>query len=82
MDAADLRRTALTQMAALGVEPVGPGDVANYRTTTRAGVTLSVYVKHSYDAEKRRALTLWPDRLGAIIGNTGADVVPMRGRHA
>ena len=78
----DLRRTALTQMAALGVEPVVLGHVANHRTTTRAGVTLSVYVKHSYDAEKRRALTLWADRLGAIIGNTGADVVPMRGRHA
>ena len=50
----DLRRTALTQMAALGVEPVVLGHVANHRTTTRAGVTLSVYVKHSYDAEKRR----------------------------
>jgi integrase len=77
----DLRRTCLTEMAALGVEPVVLGHVANHRTATRAGVTLSVYVKHSYDAEKRRALALWADRLSAIVGGTGADVVPMRGRH-
>ena len=48
----DLRRTVLTQMAALGVEPVVLGHVANHRTTTRAGITLAIYVKHSYDAEK------------------------------
>jgi integrase len=78
----DLRRTAFTGMAALGVEPVVLGHVANHRTATRAGVTLAVYVKHSYDAEKRRALDLWADRLSAIVGDTGADVVSMRGRHA
>jgi integrase len=78
----DLRRTALTQMAALGVEPVVLGHVANHRGTTRAGITLQVYVRHSFEAEKRRALDLWCDRLRAIVGGTGADVVPMRGRHA
>jgi integrase len=78
----DLRRTALTQMAALGVEPVVLGHVANHRSATRAGITLSIYVKHSYDAEKRRALELWADRLAAIVGGTGAGVVPLRGRHA
>lgn len=78
----DLRRTALTKMAALGVEPIVLGHIANHRGTTRAGVTLAIYVKHSYDAEKARALALWADRLTAIVGGTGADVVPMRGRHA
>jgi integrase len=78
----DLRRSALTGMAALGVEPVVLGHVANHRTATRAGITLSVYVKHSYDGEKRRALDLWADRLAAIVGGRGGDVVPMRGKHA
>jgi integrase len=78
----DLRRTCLSKMAALGVEPVVLGHVANHRSATRAGITLSVYVKHSYDAEKRRALALWADRIAAIVGGTDADVVPMRGRHA
>jgi integrase len=73
----DLRRTALTQMAKLGVEPVVLGHVANHRTATRAGITLAVYVKHSYDAEKRRALELWADRLTAIVGHGAAAVLPL-----
>ena len=74
----DLRRTALTKMAELGIAPIVLGHVANHRTTTKAGVTLSVYVKHTYDAEKRHALDLWAERLAAIIDGRGADVVPMR----
>jgi integrase len=78
----DLRRTVLTQMAALGVEPVVLGHIANHRTTTRAGITLAIYVKHSYDAEKRRALELWANRLVAIVETGAAPVVPMRKRGA
>jgi integrase len=78
----DLRRTCLSQMAALGVEPVVLGHVANHRSATRAGITLSVYVKHSYDAEKRRALDLWADRLSAIVGDTEAKVAPLRRKAA
>jgi integrase len=75
----DLRRTALTGMARLGVAPIVLGHVANHRTTTRAGVTLAVYSQYSYGTEKRAALDLWADRLTAIVGGgTGADVVPMR----
>ena len=43
----DLRRTALTQMARLGVAPIVLGHVANHRTVTKAGMTLSVYVQHA-----------------------------------
>jgi integrase len=78
----DLRRTALTEMAKVGVEPVVLGHVANHRSATRAGVTLAIYVKHSYEAEKRRALELWADRLGAIVGDTGAKVAPLRRKAA
>ena len=74
----DLRRTTLTEMAKLGVEPVVLGHVANHRSTTRAGITLSTYVKHSYDREKRVALELWADRLSAIVGEQAAKVLPMR----
>ena len=78
----DLRRTALTEMAKVGVEPVVPGHVANHRSATRAGVLLAIYVKRSYEAEKRRALELWADRLGAIVGDTGAKVAPLRRKAA
>jgi integrase len=78
----DLRRTALTGMARLGVAPIVLGHVANHRTTTRAGVTLSVYSQYTYDKEKRAALDLWADRLVGIISG-GAQVVKLgrrRGR--
>ena len=78
----DLRRTCLDNLARLGVLPVVIGHVANHRSVTKGGVTFTHYVQHSYEAEKRQALDLWADRLRAIEGGTGADVVPMRGRRA
>jgi integrase len=75
----DLRRTALTKMAELGVAPIVLGHIANHRTTTKAGITLGVYVQHAYEREKREALELWADRLQGIISG-GAEVVTMRGR--
>jgi integrase len=75
----DLRRTALTGMAKLGVAPIVIGHVANHRTTTKAGETLAVYIQHQYEKEKREALELWADRLQGIIAG-GGDVVPMRGK--
>jgi integrase len=79
----DLRRTALTGMARLGVSPIVLGHVANHRSTTRAGVTLAVYSQYTYDKEKRAALDLWADRLVAITGaGAVADVLPFAGRPA
>ena len=63
----DIRRTVLTKMAELGVAPIVLGHVANHRTTTKAGVTLGVYVQHAYEREKREALELWATRLQTII---------------
>lgn len=75
----DLRRTALTGMARLGVSPTVLGFVANHRTVTRGGITMGVYVHYEHDREKRQALELWADRLQAIIAGEGATVIPMRG---
>jgi hypothetical protein len=61
-------------MAELGVAPIVLGHVANHRTTTKAGVTLGVYVHHQYEREKREALELWADRLQGIISGA-AEVV-------
>lgn len=74
----DLRRTALTEMARLGVAPIVLGHIANHRSTTRAGVTLAVYSQYDYGKEKRAALELWADRLAAIIGKRAAKVVPLK----
>jgi integrase len=75
----DLRRTALTKMAELGVAPIVLGHIANHRTTTKAGITLGVYVQHQYEREKRAALELWADRLQGIFSGS-AKVVTMRER--
>jgi integrase len=74
----DLRRTALTQMAALGIPPIVLGHVANHRTTTKAGVTLAVYSHYDYAKEKREALELWADRLRGIVTGKAAEVVAIR----
>ena len=68
----DLRRSALTKMAELGIAPIVLGHIANHRSTTKAGITLGVYVQYEYEREKREALELWADRLQAIVDAGGA----------
>jgi integrase len=75
----DLRRTALTGMARLGIAPIVLGHVANHRTTTRAGVTMAVYSQYTYDKEKRAALELWAERVAAIVAGDAGTVLPLRG---
>ena len=65
-------------MARLGVAPIVLGHIANHRSTTRSGVTLAVYTRYTYDKEKRAALDLWAERLGAIVGGKGATVIPIK----
>jgi integrase len=74
----DLRRSALTGMAQLGIVPIVLGHIANHRTTTKAGMTLSVYVHHAYEKEKREALELWADRLRGIIAGGSAKVIRIK----
>jgi integrase len=63
----DLRRTALTGMARLGVSPIVIANVANHRSVSKAGVTLGVYIQHDYSDEKSDALSRWASRLKEII---------------
>jgi integrase len=63
----DLRRSAITGMARLGVPPIVLGHVANHRTTTKAGVTLGVYAHHDYATETRQALDRWSAHLANIV---------------
>lgn len=76
----DLRRTALTGLAQLGVAPIVIGSVANHLSVTKASVTFAHYVQHDYGGEKRAALDLWAERLEAIISGAPAKVLPLRER--
>lgn len=73
----DLRRTAASQMTALGVSRLVVGKILNH---SEREVT-AVYDRHSYDAEKREALAKWGARLEEIIGTCperSTRVVPLR----
>jgi integrase len=74
----DLRRTAISNFAKLGIAPVVAGAVANHLSVTKASITLSVYTRYTYDREKREALDFWAERLQAILSGQGADVTPLR----
>lgn len=64
----DLRRTALTGMAKLGIAPIVLAAIANHQSTIRGGVTFGIYVRHDYAKEKREALEVWAERLAALVG--------------
>ena len=61
----DLRRTALTEMAALGIDPFTLGHVANHISTTKATVTTSVYSRCSWTRRKSGKRSM-PGRRGSI----------------
>ena len=71
----DLRRSAITSMAHLGIAPIVLGHVINHRSVTKAGVTLSVYAHYDHAKEKKQALNIWAERLTAIVGDRAAAVV-------
>jgi integrase len=68
----DLRRTAVSGMAKLGIPPIVLGHIINHRSVTKAGITLSVYAQYDYDREKRDALNRWAERVAAIVTPSGA----------
>ncbi len=67
----DLRRTAATRMAEMGIAPHTISLVLNHVSARQGTITGKVYVQYSYDREKREALNAWGARLERIIA--GAD---------
>ena len=59
----DLRRTCASGMAALGINPHTIALVLDHISTTKASITHSVYIKYSFDKEKRHALETWAAHL-------------------
>ena len=63
----DMRRTAASGMAGLGIPPHVVEAVLNHRSGTIKGVA-AVYNRYNYAAEKRDALDKWAERVVAIVG--------------
>jgi integrase len=66
----DLRRTAATRLADLGVQPHVVEAVLNHVSGHKAGVA-GIYNRAAYAPEKRAALTLWGEHVMELVD--GAD---------
>jgi len=74
----DLRRTAATGMAEIGVAPHVVEAVLNHVSGHKASIA-GVYNKAVYAAEKRRALTIWAEYVLAPVEGRESKVVPLSG---
>jgi integrase len=75
----DLRRTAATRMAELGVLPHIIEAVLNHVSGHKAGVA-GIYNRATYQSEKRQALSIWAEHLLAIVEGRESKIVSMRQR--
>jgi integrase len=73
----DLRRTATTGMAKLGVEPHVADRILNHKQGVIRGVA-AVYNRHAYLDERREALNRWADYVLRLLKPTDAKVVVLR----
>jgi integrase len=62
----DLRRTAATGMADLGIQPHVIEQILNHQSGHKRGPA-GIYNRSSYDREVRAALALWADRVLAVV---------------
>jgi integrase len=72
----DLRRTAATGMAELGVQPHIIEAVLNHVSGHKAGVA-GIYNRARYEGEMRDALTKWADHIEALIVGPRKQPVPV-----
>jgi integrase len=77
----DLRRTAASGMAALGVKLPVIEKCLNHVSGSFKGI-VGVYQRHEYAAEKRHALQTWADHVDGLVSGKPADdkVVPLSAR--
>lgn len=64
----DLRRTAVTAMAELGIQPHVIEAVVNHISGHKGGVA-GIYNRATYADEKRIALQRWADHLSRLVGD-------------
>jgi integrase len=62
----DLRRTAVSGMARLGVAPHVADKILNHTAGTISGVA-AVYQRHEFMAERKQALDAWAEHVGLVL---------------
>ncbi|GBF27482.1 tyrosine recombinase XerC [bacterium MnTg02] len=62
----DLRRTAASGMAALGILPNVIERILNHQSGVNSGL-VGIYQRHEYRAERRESIMLWGDHVAKIL---------------
>jgi integrase len=73
----DLRRTAASGMARLGVGLPVIEKVLNHVSGSFAGI-VSIYQRHDFSGEKRRALEAWDSHVAAVVSDKPAKAKVLR----
>ncbi len=73
----DLRRTAATRMADIGIQPHVIEAVINHVSGHKAGVA-GIYNRSTYEPEKKAALDTWANHLEAIVSPSAPKAVSVR----
>jgi integrase len=73
----DLRRSAATHMAEIGVQPHIIEAILNHQSGHKAGIA-GVYNRASYDREIAAALQLWAEHLSALVEGRKRKILPLR----
>jgi len=69
----DLRRSGATALQRLGVSTETISWILNHVSARNASITLGVYARHDFLAERKAAMQLWADKLREIVGS--ADII-------
>jgi integrase len=77
----DLRRSAITHMAEVGIAPHVIEAIVNHVSGHKAGVA-GVYNRATYAIEKRDALRRWANHLEAVVDGQEFGAVPLSARTA
>jgi hypothetical protein len=75
----DLRRTAATGMAEIGIQPHVIEAVLNHVSGHKGGIA-GIYNRAQYGPEKAQALARWDVHVQSIVDKRDGKVVGMRGR--
>jgi integrase len=77
----DLRRTAATGMAEIGIAPHIVEAALNHVSGAKAGVA-GTYNRAAYAPEKRAALERWAAHIEGQVSGRAAAIMPLRGRRS
>jgi integrase len=77
----DLRRTAATHMAAIGIAPHVVDKILNHRSGTIRGVA-AIYIKAQFLPEREQALQAWGNKVESLVapGASRKNVHPLKAR--